>query len=484
MPPPVVKATPAAATAGSPPRPPPVDWARLRSKFPPVEKTPEAQRKRLEVFKLFDPNNNGYLSLAEIDKGCRDVLGLYEVFDCKPVIMRAYQAARGANNVRSSKAASAAARKHGEDFVERSEFRLLIVYLRQYFELWQMFDEIDSSDDRRVSVEEFKQALPRLEAWGVKVKDPVATFKSIDTDGGGMILFDEFADWALKLGLDLEDDDDFDDPALATLRGQTPPPQSASPRPSGASNASKPSTLSATPPVAPRDKSPAARSKSPLAPTAATAGSPPRPPPVDWARLRSKFPPVEKTPEAQRKRLEVFKLFDPNNNGYLSLAEIDKGCRDVLGLYEVFDCKPVIMRAYQAARGANNVRSSKAASAAARKHGEDFVERSEFRLLIVYLRQYFELWQMFDEIDSSDDRRVSVEEFKQALPRLEAWGVKVKDPVATFKSIDTDGGGMILFDEFADWALKLGLDLEDDDDFDDPALATLRGQTQAKAAPK
>ena len=42
------------------------------------------------MFKDFDPNSNGYLSLAEIDKGIRDVLNLDELFDCKPAIMRAY----------------------------------------------------------------------------------------------------------------------------------------------------------------------------------------------------------------------------------------------------------------------------------------------------------------------------------------------------------------------------------------------------------
>ena len=53
-----------------------------------------------------------------------------------------------------------------------------------------------------------------MESWGVKIPDPVATFRSIDTDHGGMILFAEFADWALKMSLDLPDDDDFDDSAL------------------------------------------------------------------------------------------------------------------------------------------------------------------------------------------------------------------------------------------------------------------------------
>ena len=35
-------------------------------------------------------------------------------------------------------------------------------------------------------------------------------FSRIDQNGGGIILFNEFCDWAIKKNLDLEDDDDFD----------------------------------------------------------------------------------------------------------------------------------------------------------------------------------------------------------------------------------------------------------------------------------
>ena len=38
-----------------------------------------------------------YLSLAETDKGVRDVLGLYHIFDCKAVIMRAFNASKSAS---------------------------------------------------------------------------------------------------------------------------------------------------------------------------------------------------------------------------------------------------------------------------------------------------------------------------------------------------------------------------------------------------
>jgi hypothetical protein len=39
-------------------------------------------------------NGNGYISLAEVDKGIRDVLVLPILFATKPVLMRAFMAAK------------------------------------------------------------------------------------------------------------------------------------------------------------------------------------------------------------------------------------------------------------------------------------------------------------------------------------------------------------------------------------------------------
>lgn len=38
--------------------------------------------------------------------------------------------------------------------------------------------------------------------------DAARSFREIDTNRGGIVLFDEFADWALRKGLDLDDDDE------------------------------------------------------------------------------------------------------------------------------------------------------------------------------------------------------------------------------------------------------------------------------------
>ena len=58
-----------------------------------------------------------------------------------------------------------------------------------------------------------------------------AEFARIDTNGGGIVLFDEFVGLGLKKQLDLEDDDDWG-------REREPPPNRAAPlaRPSSATH--------------------------------------------------------------------------------------------------------------------------------------------------------------------------------------------------------------------------------------------------------
>ena len=167
--------------------------AAVKAKLP-IDLSPESKAHRMQLFKQFDPNSNGYLSLAEVDKGIRDILQIEELFDLKPVIMRAFQAAKTSNSKSHAKLAN--------DFVEKAEFRLLFVYLGKYFELWELFDAVDTDDDRRVDLQEFKRAVPLINSWGAKIADPEKTFREIDANGGGIILFDEFAHWALMKHLD------------------------------------------------------------------------------------------------------------------------------------------------------------------------------------------------------------------------------------------------------------------------------------------
>ena len=42
---------------------------------------------------------------------------------------------------------------------------------------------------------------------------------------------------------------------------------------------------------------------------------------IDWETINAKLP-YERSAEAKEQRRELFKQFDPNSNGYLSLAEV------------------------------------------------------------------------------------------------------------------------------------------------------------------
>ncbi len=44
--------------------------------------------------------------------------------------------------------------------------------------------------------------------WVGPIEDFEAEFDSIDANGGGQILFNEFVDWATEKNLDIEDDED------------------------------------------------------------------------------------------------------------------------------------------------------------------------------------------------------------------------------------------------------------------------------------
>ena len=180
---------------------------------------PVTKERRKRLFKNADVNGNGYLSMAEVDKVILQEIGSADLASAKPVITRAFNAAKalGAGN--------------SPDYVEKSEFRLLLVYLRQYFELYVAYNRLDTSDDRRLSLPEFREGVQLLAQWGIDIpeQDIESEFASIDTNHGGIILFDEFCDWALRKQLDLEDDDDFDDDAdvrcvtAASGAGHAPP---------------------------------------------------------------------------------------------------------------------------------------------------------------------------------------------------------------------------------------------------------------------
>ena len=121
-----------------------------------------------------DGNGNGHLSLAEVDGGIQKVLRCEALFNSKPVVMRAFQAAKNLDGKDSS--------TDGE-YLQLKEFRAFLSYLRQYFEYYVMFQRMDTSGDGRMDLDEFKQAVALIESWGAHVESAEAAFREMDEDG-------------------------------------------------------------------------------------------------------------------------------------------------------------------------------------------------------------------------------------------------------------------------------------------------------------
>eukprot|EP00759_Apiculatamorpha_spiralis_P012713 PhF_6_TR19650/c0_g1_i1/m.28671 len=136
-------------------------------------------KKRADLFKRLDPNANGMLSLAELDKG---IVELWPEFNNKPAIMRAYKATD----------------TNGNGFISKKEFKYFLKYLVFYHELWEKFDLIDTSDDRRITPEEFVKGFKILRLPNKTPEEAGEIFKQIDKNGGGFILFDEFCEYMVK----------------------------------------------------------------------------------------------------------------------------------------------------------------------------------------------------------------------------------------------------------------------------------------------
>ena len=100
------------------------------------------------------------------------------------------------------------------------EFRIFLKYLRLYFEYWEIFQKVNSTREPKITLEEFKKAIPRLKEWGVEIKENEAEkeFNNIKVDNKDTISFEEFCDFAIQKSLDLDEDDDFDDEELKNLK--------------------------------------------------------------------------------------------------------------------------------------------------------------------------------------------------------------------------------------------------------------------------
>ena len=154
-----------AAVAGEPPQEAKFFLRSISKSY--GARTAEANAKRRRLWRKWDPNGNGYLSLAEVDRGLRmrleekagrdKDLGTRVWRHFRPCFIRAF------NDAKDVAPPSGAGPLDGDDYVTLSEFRVLLVYLRLYAMMFEVFALIDGcslgtthDDDRRISYSEWE----------------------------------------------------------------------------------------------------------------------------------------------------------------------------------------------------------------------------------------------------------------------------------------------------------------------------------------
>ena len=78
----------------------------------------------------------------------------------------------------------------GDDFVEYpAGFKRLVCNIFYFNKLWSVFEEIDTSGDRKIDFGEFCRGLARLE-MSMTVRQAEAEFDRLDENESGSVLFD------------------------------------------------------------------------------------------------------------------------------------------------------------------------------------------------------------------------------------------------------------------------------------------------------
>lgn len=331
-----------------------------------------------QLWKKLDYNGNNVVSLAEIDKMVVELVagGTWPAWlNNKPALMRAYKKTILKDG-------------DGDDWVEKKEFHALLLNIFWFNKLWQVFDAVDTGDDRRIDAGEFCRGMSNM-GLSMSQQEAMQEFNKIDTNHGGQVLFVEFCAYIRKR---------------------------------------------VTPDCKPNfDKDIISGEKCGVHMRKALGNKSTHTHTVTKKSL-SKFDQLEKTFKGvckdKKKLRDIWDRLDFNGNNIVSLAEIDKLCVE---MYPLLNHKPALMRAYKATIKAGN--------------GDDWVQKKEFKSLLGNLIFFNKIFWLFDHSDADKDRRLTEKEFKWCLACL---GENMSDSQASmeFRRVDRNGGGIVLFDEF------------------------------------
>lgn len=283
----------------------------------------------------------------------------------------------------------------GDDKIEKDEFEDLLLNIYWFTKLHADFVEIGGSNDQSMDKSEFVRGMQAKYGVHMSPDEVDAEWRELDKDNSGAVDFAEFCDY---------------------VRNRL------SPKKGGKATFDK-------------DKNEATRAAENVRNkgSKATTGVVVRKKNFkDFDELEEKIRAICKEPDNKGVK-KLWKRLDFNGNGVVSLAEIDKF---VVECYPLLNHKPALIRAQKATLAQGN--------------GDDWVQAKEFKKLLINLFYYNKLFWLFDQCDSDKDRRMDLKEFQHCLAMC---NVKLKEEKAKkeFDKMDTNHGGIVLFDEFCQY---------------------------------
>ena len=184
-------------------------WQLLARQLPTSATDEEQVKRRRELWKKFDLNGNGFVSLGEAHAGMRYVLPDLKLREAREAIASAFELSKGLSSAKKENVTGTRKDDRAQHYLDRAEFRAFLAALRSHLVCQHAFTRLDSGGDGRIDRTEFLAAVPVLEEWTGPLADADRVFTEIDADGAGAIRFAEFCTWAVRRQLDGEDDDDL-----------------------------------------------------------------------------------------------------------------------------------------------------------------------------------------------------------------------------------------------------------------------------------
>ena len=188
-------------------------WEEMLSKIP-TELTEDGKEKRFDLW--IELNNNekyNYISYKRLHYNLTTKLDIPNIIRKKNPIELAYKVACDRYHNRNS------ANMINYSIFGWREFRIFLVYLKEYFEYWCHFKYLENNGEHTITLEDFKKALSLMKKFNCDINENKIEkeFNNIDK-GKGSISFDEFCKEIIQKSINNDENKKFDESEIKKLK--------------------------------------------------------------------------------------------------------------------------------------------------------------------------------------------------------------------------------------------------------------------------